>query len=121
MTTAVDFMRSAMATLTCGAVWYSGAGDRYTMSSRNCHSMAIPSTAMLVSDGWMSYIGRRIPLGRPVVPEEYIMGAPSCSSATGPVGCPPSASSQDSNGPPGLPSTPTMSQRCTLGHSAGSW
>ena len=37
---------------------------------------------MLVSDGWMSYIGRRMPLGRPVVPDEYIIGAPSCSSST---------------------------------------
>ena len=121
MTTTVDFMRSAMATLTCGAVWYRGAGDRYTMCSRKLHNVAMPRTAMLVSDGWMSYIGRRMPLGCPVVPDEYIIGAPSCSSATGQVGCPPTTSSQDSNGPPGLPSLPTMIQRSTFGHRAGSW
>ena len=96
ITTAVDFIRRAMATLTCGAVWYSGAGDRYTMPSRQRHSPAIPSTAMLVSDGWMSYMGRRMPLGRPVVPDEYIMGAPNCSSGTWSVGCEPTASSHDS-------------------------
>ena len=82
MTTTVDFMRKAMATLTCGAVWYRGAGDRYTMFWRKLHKVAMPRTAMLVSDGWMSYIGRRMPFGRPVVPDEYIMGAPSCSSTT---------------------------------------
>ena len=87
------------------------------MSSRKRHSPAIPSTAMLVSDGWMSYIGRRIPLGCPVVPDEYIIGAPSCSSATGPVLWVPTASSHDSKGPAG---SPTMIQRSTLGHSAGS-
>ena len=118
-----------MATLTCGAVWYSGAGERYTMPSRNRHSPAIPSTPMLVSDGWRSNMGRRMPLGRPVVPDEYIMGAPNCSSGTWPVGCAPTVSSHDSNGPlmPAplfLPSAPlvvsTMMKRSTSGHSVGS-
>ncbi len=90
------------------------------MSSRSRHSAAIPSTAMLVSDGWMSYIGRRMPFGRPVVPDEYIIGAPSCSSAIGPVLWLPTASSHDSNGSAGSPGAPTMIQRSTSGHSAGS-
>ena len=96
ITTAVDFMRSVIATLTCGAVWYSGAGDRYTMPSRSFHSPAIPSTPMLVSDGWRSYMGRRMPLGRPVVPDEYIIGAPICSSGTWSVGWAPTVSAHDS-------------------------
>ena len=106
-----------MATLTCGAVWYSGAGDRYTMSSRKRQSAAIPSTPMLLSEGWMSYIGRRIPLGCPVVPDEYIIGAPSCSPSTLSVRWVPTASSHDSKGPAG---SPTMIQRSTFGQSAGS-
>ena len=124
ITTAVDFIRRAMATLTCGAVWYSGAGDRYTIPSRQRQRAAIPSTAMLVSDGWMSYMGRRMPLGRPVVPDEYIMGAPNCSSGTWSVGCEPTTSSHDSNGASmparPLPVVSTMTQRSTSGHRAGS-
>ena len=110
-----------MATLTCGAVWYSGAGDRYTIPSRNRHSAAIPSTAKLVSDGWMSDTGRRMPLGRPVVPDEYTIGAPSCSSATCSFEAEATASSHDSNGAAApAPPAPTMIQRSTFGHSAGS-
>ena len=122
ITTAVDFIRRAMATLTCGAVWYSGAGDRYTMPSRSRHNPAIPSTPMLVSDGWRSNMGRRMPLGRPVVPDEYIMGAPICSSGTWSVGCVATESSQDSNLPPmpHAPSVSTMIQRSTSGQRAGS-
>src|ERR1700722_12354882 len=122
ITTAVDFIRRAMATLTCGAVWYSGAGDRYTMPSRSRHNPEIPSTPMLVSEGWRSNMGRRMPLGRPVVPDEYIMGAPICSSGTWSVGCASTVSSQVS-----YPSTTaaasvvsTMMKRSTSGHSAGS-
>ena len=51
------------------------------------------------SAGCTSGSGRRIPFGRPVVPDEYSIAAPSCSSSTGVVGCSAMAASYGRNGP----------------------
>ncbi len=59
-------------------------------------------------------------MGRPVVPDEYIIGAPSCSSATGRLSWPATTSSQSSKGASGAPWVPVMNQYSTSGQRAGS-
>ena len=68
-TTTSPPMRNVPSDQPSGAAWYSGAGDRYTVSAprpqcaRNGASgFAVPATA--------PESGRRTPLGRPVVPDE---------------------------------------------------
>ena len=67
---------------TDGAVWYSGAGLRYTASG----SIQNPTNADIMpgtSDGGRCGSSRLIPLGRPVVPDEYCSRSPSISSSIG--------------------------------------
>ena len=83
MITAVAPSRIVAEMLACGAEWYSGAGERYVMPSRKRNMPFTNSmTASAVLGGW-SGIGRRIPFGWPVVPDEYSIAAPSCSLSTG--------------------------------------
>ena len=63
------------------------------MPSRN-PNMAL--TNSITGSGWLggpSGSGRRMPLGCPVVPDEYSMAAPSASSGTGSPGYPAASSS----------------------------
>src|SRR5580698_3087693 len=61
-----------------------------------------------------------MPFGRPVVPDEYIIGAPSCSPSTCALDWVPTASAHDSKGAAATPGSATMIQRSTFGHNAGS-
>src|SRR5690606_21104475 len=79
-----------------GAAWYSGAGDRYTESASGWNSS---------ESSWYSGPGcpigaldraGLIPLGRPVVPDEYSMSTPSHSFSIGVGGCWATRSSYDS-------------------------
>ena len=54
---------------TTGAVWYSGAGERYTSSARLVIGLAY-CTSGCSSRTVRSGSGNRIPFGRPVVPDE---------------------------------------------------
>ena len=66
-----------------GAVWYSGAGLKYT-DSRVIPTAVISGINMLgASAGATCASSRRIPLGRPVVPDVYCSRSPSVSSAIG--------------------------------------
>ena len=56
--------------LPSGAEWYSGAGDRYVMPSRSWNTLATKSMSGSCSPGVTSGSGRRMPFGRPVVPDE---------------------------------------------------
>ena len=91
------------------------------MPSRNLHSAFNPSRTGRFCPGWPFGRVCRIPLGRPVVPEEYNIPAPSCSSGTGSAGWRAIASSKHSKGPSGSPPMPATSHRSTFGHSAGSF
>ena len=67
---------------TDGAVWYSGAGLRYTVSG----CIQYPTSPAMIpghSDGGTCGSSRLIPFGRPVVPDEYCSRSPSISSAIG--------------------------------------
>ena len=70
MITDVAPRRMPAATLAWGAEWYSGAGDRYVMSSRKPNRILIPAISGSGSVGWRFGSGRRMPLGWPVVPDE---------------------------------------------------
>ena len=61
-----------------------------------------------------------MPFGRPVVPDEYSIAAPNCSSAIGSVGWPLMAVSQSSKGPSGAVPASSINHRSTFGQSAGS-
>ena len=66
------------------------------MPSSHCHRLLRKLNS---GSGWLggcSGSGRRMPLGRPVVPEEYSIAVPSDSSATGVPGRPASAVSWSS-------------------------
>ena len=56
------------------------------MPSSHCHSLARKWNSAIGSLGGFSGSGRRMPLGRPVVPDEYSIDVPSASSAIGVVG-----------------------------------
>ena len=71
---------------TLGAVWYSGAGLRYTPSG-----LAQKDTSVVIKpgacEGGRCDSARLMPLGRPVVPDEYCSRSPSISSSMGVTGC----------------------------------
>ena len=93
MTTTVPPRRWAVMDHTKGAEWYRGAGLRYTSPGPN--PMIPPSMPESVTSEpkGRPLSGRRIPLGCPVVPEEYSIGEPSTSSASGSAGDPATNSS----------------------------
>src|SRR4051794_5665823 len=71
-----------------GAVWYSGAGLRY-IALLVIPTAFISGIKMLgASSGGRCGSSRRMPLGRPVVPDEYCNTSPSSSSEIGVTGCP---------------------------------
>ena len=77
MTTTVPPARCTCRQKRSGAAWYSGAGERYTVSGLAPNS---PATNMYSASGvpnGTSRNGTFTPLGRPVVPEEYSMSMPS--------------------------------------------
>ena len=77
MTTAVPPSAWVVVVKASGAEWYSGAGDRYTVSPSKPKSIVrrrdMPSGSSTVT----SSSGRLMPLGRPVVPELYSIAAPA--------------------------------------------
>ena len=81
-----------------GAEWYRGAGVRYTefssMPSRWRSNMPMPETS---ASSMVSPVrGRRIPLGCPVVPDEYSITSPLGWRSNGSAGISATASSYDS-------------------------
>ncbi len=56
------------------------------MSSRNRQISPRPEVSVGGCPASASGRGRKIPFGRPVVPEEYSIARPSCSSAIGSEG-----------------------------------
>ncbi|COZ52984.1 Uncharacterised protein [Mycobacterium tuberculosis] len=73
---------SALIVHTDGAVWYIGAGLRYTESAsiqKSSSAGIIPGAA----SGETCGNSRLIPFGRPVVPDEYCSRSPSRSSSIG--------------------------------------
>ena len=83
MTTAVPPIDCTAIDQNDGAVWYSGAGLKYT-DSPVIPTAVISGINMLgASAGATCASSRRIPLGRPVVPDVYCSRSPSVSSAIG--------------------------------------
>jgi hypothetical protein len=62
------------------------------MPASHCHSLLRKWNSGSGSEGGFSGKGRRMPLGRPVVPDEYSIGVPRHSSAIGVSGNSPTAS-----------------------------
>ena len=77
-----------------GAVWYRGAGDRYTelASTPNTIAMSAPTVESSLPSG-LEGVAPLTPLGLPVVPEEYSMSVPETRSGSGSAGCWSTASS----------------------------
>src|SRR5215510_12290197 len=98
MITTVPPLRTVSDTLASGAEWYSGAGERYRMPSLHCHNPFRKWNSGIGCDGGFSGSGRRMPLGRPVVPDEYSIGVPRYSSAMGEDGNGRVAASRSWNG-----------------------
>src|SRR5262249_49729019 len=119
ITTLVAPSRTAPDTLASGAQGYSGAGGREGIGPGSWKTSATKGMIGRVAAGWTSGSGRRMPLGWPVVPEEYSIGVPSCSSAIGSVGKGATAASYGSY-PLSGSSMSTMSHRSTSGQRAGS-
>src|SRR6202043_2946380 len=115
ITMTVDPRRSAADTLACGAEGYSGAGLRYVMPARNPNMAFTNSITGHGSSGPADGSSRRMPLGWPVVPDEYSMAAPSDSPGTGSAEHPATTSSYDSQ-PTGSGVDPVISMRSRSGH-----
>ena len=92
------------------------------MPSRHCHSPFRKVNSGSGCEGGLSGSGRRMPLGRPVVPDEYSIAVPSDSSAIGVSGYAEMACSKSIKR--GSPSERTASppsttrQHFTRGHNA---
>lgn len=77
-----------------GAAWYRGAGHRYTVSESNPYIGA--NTAVygsIVASTSPSGRAGLIPLGLPVVPDEYSMSCPRGCESSGSADCAATASS----------------------------
>src|ERR1700729_2233735 len=87
------------------------------MPSRNPNMARTNTITGNGSPGPTSGRARRMPLGWPVVPDEYSMAAPSDSSSTGAVGYPAASVSYGSQ-PAGSGPGPVISLRSRPGHFA---
>jgi hypothetical protein len=90
MRTTVAPRRCIDIVVTSGSAWYSGPGQRKTVSALLPPIAMRPASCTGIDDGSPNGVAGsffRTPLGRPVVPDEYSISRPSRSSSSGVPGC----------------------------------